>query len=106
MPFSLLSEKVREGKRKKAQAKAGRLFMNALCSAKIWSEATVCPFSSAQEQVEAAALLTKIKAAYEVAPPLPMMMVYAYETTPPSFSSWVTTCLDCLLSEDSTEMGL
>ena len=105
MPFSLLSEKVREGERKKAQAKAGWLFINPLCSAKIWSEATVCPFSSAQEQVEAAALLAKIQAAYEVAPPLPMM-VYAYETTPPSFSSWVTTCLDYLHSEDSTEMGL
>ena len=31
-PFSLLSEKVREGERKKTQAKAGRLFINPLCS--------------------------------------------------------------------------
>ena len=62
-------------------------------------------FLCAQEQVEAAALLAKIQAAYEVAPPLPVI-VYVYETTPPPFFRWVITCLACLHSEDSTEMGL
>lgn len=62
-------------------------------------------FLCAQEQVEAAAQLAKIQAAYEVAPPL-SVVVYVYETTPPPFFRWVTTCLGCRHSEDSTEMGL
>ena len=62
-------------------------------------------FLCAQEQVEAAAQLAKIQAAYEVASPLPVI-VCVYETTPPPFFRWVTICLGCRHSEDSTEMGL